>query len=142
MTYSLFTLSNFFVRLQLSCLLVFGTYNPSGQSYLHWVADGDTDMLVLKIFVGLSLVAAYWLVVVVSWLALGAVGIALLVLAVVALGGTMWEFGLFPTDPWTVQAVLLGGLAMVFAIGLSFSGVRYRLSRQVQSSSVSRAPLF
>ena len=115
MTYTLFTFSNFFVRLQLSCLLVFGTYNPSGQSYLHWVADGDTDTLILKIFVGLALVAAYWLVVVVSWLALGAVGIALLVLAAVAFGGTLWEFGLFPTDPWMVQAVLLGFVCQVTA---------------------------
>ena len=76
--YSLFTASNFIVRLLLSCALVFGTYNPSGRSYLHWVVDGDTDTLILKIFVGMALIAAYWLILVVSWLALDAVGLALL----------------------------------------------------------------
>ena len=140
--YSLFTASNFIVRLLLSCALVFGTYNPSGRSYFHWVADGDTNMLILKVFVGMALIAAYWLILVVSWLALDAVGLTLLVLAVLAFGGTLWELDLFPTDSWSVQAVLLGGLAIVFAIGLSFSGIRYRLSRQVQSSSISRSPLF
>ena len=140
--YSLFTVSNFIVRLQLSCVLVFGTYNPSGRSYLHWVLDGDTDTLILKIFVGMALIAAYWLIIVVSWLALDAVGLALLALIVLALGGTLWELGLFPTDSWSVQVVLLGGLAVVFGIGLSFSGIRYRLSRQVQSSAISRSPLF
>ena len=140
--HSLFTVSDFIVRLQLSCVLVFGTYNPSGRSYFHWVADGDTDMLILKVFVGMALIAAYWLILVVSWLALDAVGLTLLVLAVLAFGGTLWELDLFPTDSWSVQAVLLGGLAIVFAIGLSFSGIRYRLSRQVQSSSISRSPLF
>ena len=140
--HSLFTVSDFIVRLQLSCVLVFGTYNPSGHSYFHWVVDGDTDTLILKIFVGMTLVAAYSLILVVSWLALDAVGLTLLVLAVLALGGTLWELDLFPADPWSVQAVLLGGLAIVFAIGLSFSGIRYRLSRQVQSSSISRSPLF
>ena len=140
--YSMFTVSNFIVRLQLSCVLVFGTYNPSGRSYLHWVMDGDSDTLILKIFVGMALIAAYWLILVVSWLALDAVGMALLALVVLALGGTLWELGLFPTDSWSVQVVLLGGLAIVFAIGLSFSGIRYRLSRQVQSSAISRSPLF
>ena len=140
--YSLFTASNFIVRLLLSCALVFGTYNPSGRSYLHWVVDGDTDTLILKIFVGMALIAAYWLILVVSWLALDAVGLALLALVVLALGGTLWELGLFPTDSWSVQVVLLSGLAIAFAIGLSFSGIRYRLSRQVQSSAISRPPLF
>ena len=140
--YSLFTASNFIVRLLLSCALVFGTYNPSGRSYLHWVVDGDTDALILKIFVGMALIAAYWLILVVSWLALDAVGLALLALVVLALGGTLWELGLFPTDSWSVQVVLLSGLAIAFAIGLSFSGIRYRLSRQVQSSAISRPPLF
>ncbi len=55
--------------------------------------------------------------------------------------GALWEFGLLPVDPWTVQVALLGGLSTCFAIGLSFAGVRHRLSRQVQSSTVSRAPL-
>lgn len=140
--YSLFTASNFIVRLLLSCALVFGTYNPSGRSYLHWVVDGDTDTLILKIFVGMALIAAYWLILVVSWLALDAVGLALLALVVLALGGTLWELGLFPADSWSVQVVLLVGLAIVFAIGLSFSGIRYRLTRQVQSSAISRPPLF
>ena len=140
--HSFFTVSNFIVRLLLSCALVFGTYNPSGRSYLHWAVDGDTDTLILKIFVGMALIAAYWLILVVSWLALDAVGLALLALVVLALGGTLWELGLFPTDSWSVQVVLLGGLAIVFAIGLSFSGIRYRLSRQVQSSAISRPPLY
>lgn len=140
--HSFFTVSNFIVRLLLSCALVFGTYNPSGRSYLHWAVDGDTDTLILKIFVGMALIAGYWLILVVSWLALDAVGLALLALVVLALGGTLWELGLFPTDSWSVQVVLLGGLAIVFAIGLSFSGIRYRLSRQVQSSAISRPPLY
>ena len=139
---SVFTASSFIVRLLLSCVLVFGTYNPSGRSYIHWAVDGDTDTLILKIFVGMALIAAYWLILVVSWLALDAVGLALLALVVLALGGTLWELGLFPTDSWSVQVVLLGGLAIAFAIGLSFSGIRYRLSRQVQSSAISRPPLF
>lgn len=136
-----FTISNFLVRLQLSCVLVFGTYNPSGRSYLHWVVDGETDTLLLKAFVGIALVAAYWFVLVIAWLALDRIGLVLLALIAVSLGGGLWELGLFPTDAWAAQALLLGGVALMFAVGLSFAGFRYRLSRQVQSSSISRRPL-
>ena len=103
--------------------------------------NGDSDTLILKILVGLALIGAYWLVLIISWLALGMIGIILTVLLVLAVGGALWEFGLFPVDPWTVQVALLGGLSTCFAVGLSFSAVRHRLSRQVQSSTVTRAPL-
>ena len=136
-----FSLSHFLVRLQLSCALVFGTYNPSGRSYYHW-ATADTDMVFAKLLVGVGLLAAYWLILVISWLALDAVGMALLGVLGLGLAGTIWQLGVFPSDPWIAKTLVLGAIATLCAIGLSFAGARYRLSRQVQSSSISRRPLF
>ena len=130
--------SNIFVRTLFASGIVFCTYNPYGRSYLHWVFEGF-DLWVVKVFAGVGLVAAYWLMLNVTWLALGYTGTVLTLLVVATFFGALWQVGILPFTSWTVELALLVGLITFFSIGLSFSGLRYRLSRQVQPGSIIRA---
>ena len=56
-----FDVSSIVVRLSLSLTVVFGTYNPTGRSYFHWVVEGNLDTLVFKTLIGLMLVGIYWM---------------------------------------------------------------------------------
>ena len=43
------------MRMSVAFLIVFLTYNPTGYSYLHWLAQFDNSLLSLKVMVGILL---------------------------------------------------------------------------------------
>ena len=43
------------VRMSVAFLIVFLTFNPTGYSYLHWLAQFDNSLLPLKVMVGILL---------------------------------------------------------------------------------------
>lgn len=134
--YPLFGTSSFVVRVLLACLLVFGTYNPSGTSYLHWLFGDSGDSLLLRITVGVALLFVYRMVVMISWRALGNSGVVILLVLLLLVWYSLWRWT--AADGWIVQTSLLGVVAAFFGIGLSYSGILYRLSRQVQSADISQ----
>jgi hypothetical protein len=116
-----------FARLLFSLFLVLATYNPSGRSYWHWLlADGATGP---KLLVGLVLVAVYVALVVATWEVIGFTGTFLT--ATICLGGTLLlaDLGLLDlTDDTTVALLLCLSVAVVIAVGLSFSFVFSRVT--------------
>jgi predicted MFS family arabinose efflux permease len=129
----MFTLASFFIRWLAITTLVFGTYNPSGYSYLHWLADWQQEELALKVAVGLVIFGLFWLTLVAAWLVLRLVGVLLLTGIVLSLMITGWQLGLVPPTSASVQYLLLGMLATALTFGVSYGHIRYRLTGQVQS---------
>jgi Family of unknown function (DUF6524) len=129
----MFTLASFFIRWLAITALVFATYNPSGYSYLHWLAEWQQEELALKVAVGLVIFGLFWLTLVAAWLVLRLIGVLLLTGIVLSLMITGWQLGLVPPTSASVQYLLLGMLATALTFGVSYGHIRYRLTGQVQS---------
>jgi hypothetical protein len=142
-----FSWRGFALRLVASLLLVYATYNPEGISFFHWVFTppaGETGVVSplhaftpLKAFAGLALVAAWVVCVQATRRSLG-VGGALLVLGL--FGCTVWAmvyYGMLsPTSSKAIAHLVLIALALVLAIGLSWSSASRRITGQVDTDNV------
>ena len=127
--------------------LVYLTYNPEGFSFFHWVLQpkaGETGLgaylhgfTPLKALAGIALVAAWVVVLQATRRSLG-VGGALLVMALFAC--TVWAmvyYGVIaPTSSRAIAHLVLFALALVLAIGLSWSHITRRLTGQQDTDRV------
>lgn len=135
-----FTARSFGIRWAVAAVLVFGTFNPSGLSYWHWLTAAETGVEPLPVIVGLALLIAYIVYLRATWRSIGPVG-ALLVVAF--LGGFVWlfnDFGLLDltaVTPMTWVGLLI--VSIVLAIGISWSHIRRRISGQLDTDDVGQA---
>lgn len=136
----MFTWASFLIRWLAVSALVFATYNPSGYSYVHWVAGWQGDYLALKIAVGLIIIGLFWLMAVATWLVLRLFGILMLLAIVLSLAATAWQLGLVPTTSASIQFLVLAAIATYLTIGVSYAHLRYRLTGQVQSRLLETVP--
>lgn len=131
--------SGFVLRFIGALILVLVTYNPSGQSAYHWISDAIAQsafgplhlILVAVLLIGW---VVYW---VASWRALGALGF---ILAAVLLGAIIWllvDIGLLKAESVSaVTWIVLVAIAMVLAIGVSWSHIWRRLTGQFNVEDV------
>jgi hypothetical protein len=131
-----FSLGSRLGRLLFSVALVLLTFNPTGHSYYHWLADGFPSIQPLEAIAGIALLIA-WLVFVRTTLsAIGTLGLALLVAFFAAVVWWVVSQGwLDPSNRSAMAWVVLLVLGLVLGIGMSWSHVRQQLSGQ---SSVDR----
>lgn len=130
----MFSYSSFFVRWLVAVFLVIATYNPSGYSYFHWIAEGTTALWPFKALAGVLLIVVYGLYGLATLRALGYAGIALMTALSGSIVWVLAEMKLL--TGFATPMVLLLLLANVLAIGVSWSHIRYRLSGQVDSNDV------
>lgn len=142
-----FSWGGFLLRLLAALALVYATYNPSGVSFFHWVLQprpGESGVgaylhgfTPVKAFVGIGLIAAWVVFVQATKRSLGAGG-AFLVIAL--FGCTIWAmvyYGvLSPTSSKAIANLILLAVALVLAIGMSWSLVNRQLSGQVDTDDV------
>ncbi len=125
-------------RLMFAALLVFGTYNPSGPSYEHWLATGTADV-VWKIVAGGVLAVAYGIVVPVSLRALGFGGV---VLTAAAWGSLMWVLvGLGAIDlaaPHVATWLALALATVELGVGLTWMRLAAALDGQKRRRDLTR----
>jgi ABC-type sulfate transport system permease component len=131
-----FDLGSLLGRLLFSVALVLLTFNPTGHSYYHWLADGFPSIQPLEAIAGIALLIA-WLVFVRTTLsAIGTLGLALLVAFFAAVVWWVVSQGWLDASNRSAMAwVVLLVLGLVLGIGMSWSHVRQQLSGQ---SSVDR----
>jgi hypothetical protein len=118
----------FFLRWLLAAFLVFGTYNPSGTSYCHWVADAP-ELSPTKITTGILLLALIVAVLRMAFMSTGYIGTAALALTVLmgivfAAGLGLFEFEDVSFTTYTIELIL----SVVVGVGLSWSFIQKRLS--------------
>ena len=134
--------AGFALRLGLALLLVYATYNPWDVSYVHWILgtwqpaseSSWASSPALKFVIGVVLAIAWVVYATAARRSLGGVGI-LLVVALCA--GVIWllvEQKVVSTRslPALIHVALVV-IAVVMAIGMSWSHVRRRLSGQVDT---------
>lgn len=129
----------FLARLAAALILVFLTFNPSGQSAYHWIAAALAEsafgpkhlLLVALLMIGW---AVYWIA---TWRALGTLGVTL---AAILLGAVIWllfDIGLLESRSITALTwISLVCLACVLAIGVSWSHLWRRLTGQLNVEDV------
>jgi Family of unknown function (DUF6524) len=122
-----FGLSGITARMLLSLFIVYGTYNPSGRSFYHWVlSDGP---ITPRLLIGIVILGTYVSLLYATWEVIGLLGM-LLVVSVCAAAALMLEQRnlISLADYTTVQLVTLTTIAFTMGWGMSFSLLFTRLT--------------
>lgn len=121
------------LRFLFALVLVLTTYNPEGYSYWHWViVKFSSDMLILKILLGIILVAGWSIFIKATANSLGLWGFVLTLGFFTALLWLIVDWGIIPKDSIrAISYMVLLAMAAILTTGLSWSHIRRRLSGQV-----------
>jgi len=126
-----FTAGSFLGRWLFAILLVFGTYNPSGYSYISWLSAEQTEFGPVLAIIGLLLVTCWIIYLRATFLSLGWLGVLLGAALFACIIWLMVSIGWLKLDSSgviTYLALLL--LSLILATGMSWSHVRRRLTGQ------------
>ena len=120
-------------RFVFALAVVFGTYNPEGVSYYHWLREGGGS-LPLKAFVGVFLLIAWVLLLKTARSSLGTLG---LVLAAALFGTGIWvvmSFAHLEAHGGRAITYVVGvALAAVLSIGFGWARTRQKLTGRVDA---------
>jgi hypothetical protein len=132
-----FDLGSLLMRLAFSLGLVLLTFNPTGHSYYHWLADGFPSIQPVEAIAGIALLIA-WIVFVRSTLAaMGALGLGLLIAFFAAVVWWVVSNGWLDVGNRSAMAwVVLLILGIVLGIGMSWAHIRRQLSGQASVDRV------
>ena len=132
-----FGLPGFIARWLAALFLVFATYNPSGYSYCDWIADFAGGQWILKALVTIILIIAYATFILATLRSLGVLGVLTWFLFFSSLVWLMINIGIIQSlSVRTVVTLALIVSANVFAVGVSWSYIRLRLSGQADTNNV------
>ncbi len=137
-----FSWGSFGIRILAALVLVFCTYNAEGWSYYHWaiapLASSAGSFTAIKFLAGVLLLAAWVVFLQAARRSIGAAG-AILVIAIC--GGVIWL--LIDLDVVSARSsrgitrVVLIAVALVLAVGMSWSHLSRRMTGQADTDVVS-----
>ncbi len=134
---SQFSWSSFFIRLAFASILVFGSYNPSGLSFYHWIIEDITNISPIMALVGLVLLIGWVIYIRATLRSLGAIGIGLALAFFAVFFWMILDLGLIPTDNFHVITTIIEMvLCLVLATGMSWSHIRRRMSGQIDADDI------
>lgn len=120
------------LRFALSAGLVLLTFNPLGVSYFHFARQTLPAVNGLFALASVLLLIAWVVLLRATFQALGALGVALMLALVGALIWVAADAGLFDLHDATLRTWLaLGAVSLVFGVGLSWGGLRRKLTGQM-----------
>jgi len=132
-----FNAGSFFARWLFAAALAFGTYNPSGYSYIGWLLREDMEFGPVPAIAGLVLLIAWIIYLRATFLSIGWLGISL---GAALFGCIIWLFvdlGWLNLDSASVMGYLaLLLLSLILATGMSWSHIRRRLTGQIDVDDV------
>src|ERR1700729_3812699 len=136
-----FTAISVLLRWLVALFGVFATYNPSGYSYYHWIRQ-PTGEVSLRVLAGVALVIFYVVYLRATLRSLGTIGISLTTALFGSIAWLLAQWRLVDLDieaqRWVVSLAIS---ASVLAVGMSWSGIRFRISGQYDSEDVGATPL-
>jgi hypothetical protein len=138
--------SGVLTRLAIAFVLVYATYNPEGWSYYHWLVHSHagsagppswSDNPALKFVAGIGLAIGWVIFLNAARRSLGAVGIVLVIALCAGLVWVLvsWEV-ISASSVRGLTHITLAVLAIVLAVGLSWSHVSRRVTGQVDADIV------
>jgi len=126
-----FGFKDFLWRLIFSVALVLLTFNPTGHSYYHWLADGFPSVQPLEVIAGIALLGAWIFFVRSTMAAMGTLGVVLLLALFGAIVWWVVSQGWLDVSNRSAMAwVVLLILGLVLGIGMSWSHIRREVSGQ------------
>ena len=140
MAVSAFNWSSFLIRFVVAIILVFSTYNPSGNSWVHWVIEAVQNKAYANPLLWLSAV-----ILIIGWAiylratarSLGLWGLLLVAALFAALLWMMIYYGWLSLENTSVMGyVALTLLSLLLAIGISWSHLRRRITGQIDVDDV------
>ena len=132
-----FTLSSFGLRFMFSAILIFATYNPEGYSFFHWVKDVFPAVTIEQAFVGVALVIGWVIYLRATLRSLGLIGLILAFAFFGLLVAMLFKWGWISMDASKmVSYVVEVLLAVVLAVGMSWSHIRRKMSGQVDMDDI------
>ena len=120
-------------------VLVVVTWNPSGWSYVHWARTAllDSEMGPMHVLFGLLLVAGWVVFIAATRRSLGSLGVVIGVAVMAALVWLFADLGWLTLDSAkAVGWVVVIGLSVLLALGMSWSHLWRRMSGQVEVDDV------
>jgi len=130
-------IDGFLARWVFALVLVLGTYNPSGYSYITWVLDGDTSFGPVVVIIGLLLLIGWIFCVKTTFDAIGWLGVTLgaaLFAAVIWLLVDIGWLSLESTGIMTWLALVV--ISLILAVGMAWSHVKRRITGQLNVDDV------
>jgi hypothetical protein len=132
MAKNVFSGQSFLWRLLCALVLVGATYNPEGYSYYHWTFTELSGFGPEQAVVGMLLLIGWVIYLRATQRALGFLGLMLLLALCASLVWLTTSWGwISPDSPRTIAYVSLVIVALILAIGVSWSHLWRRLSGQV-----------
>jgi len=132
-----FGFKDFLWRLVFSVALVLLTFNPTGHSYYHWLADGFPSVQPLAVVAGIALLGAWIFFVRSTMAAIGTLGVVLLLALFAAIVWWVVSQGWLDVSNRSAMAwVVLLILGLVLGIGMSWSHIRREVSGQASVDRV------
>lgn len=134
-----FTPLSFMLRLLFALVIVLLTFNPSGFSFFHWARDAffASSLGPLHALAGVALLIGWVIFVKATSQSLGLVGV---VLVAALFGVLVWMLFFYDVvanaDFSTIVWIALTGVALVLAVGMSWSHIRRRMSGQASVDEV------
>lgn len=131
------SLSGFALRVLFALLLVMLTFNPSGYSFVHLVADDFPQITPLEAVCGIVLVIGWIVFLTATLRAIGLLGMALALALFAALIWLIVSWGWVSLQDRNVMTwIALAVLAIILAIGMSWSHLYQRWSGQATVDEV------
>jgi hypothetical protein len=133
------TLGGLLGRLLASLVLVLATYNPTGMSFVGWVAGNFPHIQPIQAVVGVVLLAVWIFFAHATWRSLGTLGVALglAFFAAVIWLVSSWGWLHSPSHSALIWIVLIF-IACILTLGLSWALIRVRVSGQAVVEEVDR----
>ena len=133
------TPSGFLLRLAVAVALVAMTYNPTGHSYVHWIGGSFPAIGPLQAVAGLLLLGAWGFFLHATWRSLGTAGVLFATALVTAIIWLLVSWNWFSVkDTGVISWLALASLAILLAIGVSWSQIRRRVTGQTDVDEVDR----
>ncbi|MBC8212673.1 MAG: hypothetical protein H8E21_16570 [Gammaproteobacteria bacterium] len=132
-----FSFSSFGMRFLFSTILVFATFNPEGYSYFHWVKSVFPSVTIEQAFVGVLLIIGWVIYLRATFRSLGVIGLMLAFAFFGLLLFMLIKWGWLSLDATRMVSYVIEILiAVVLAVGMSWSHIRRRLSGQMDMDDV------
>lgn len=133
--------SGFLVRATLSLLLVLLTFNPSGYSYVHMVADGFPSITPVEAVLGILLLIGWIVFLGATLKSIGLIGMVLAFALCAALIWMIVSWGWVRLeDTGALTWIALVVLALILAIGMAWAHLYRRWTGQATVDEVDERP--
>lgn len=132
-----FTFGSFILRTGFALLLVLLTFNPSGHSFVHMIADGFPKVTPVEAVCGVVLLIGWFVFLGATFRAIGILGLGLALALFAALIWLIVSWGWISLQDTNVLAwIALVVLALILAVGMSWSHLYQRWSGQATVDEV------